>query len=103
LKGLTPPPPAELTFKCVNDFIHSHGVQFEELQSLCLGLVTELEKLREEQSSNAIVLPSHGVMILCEKCGNKRCPHAKDKKYKCTNSNQPKQVPVLEKSRFIYD
>jgi len=30
-------------------------------------------------------------MILCPKCGNKRCPHATDHKLECTNSNEPGQ------------
>jgi len=30
-------------------------------------------------------------MKLCPICGNKRCPHATDVKYKCTNSNRPGQ------------
>ena len=33
---------------------------------------------------------SHG-MIVCPKCGNKRCPHATDHSYECTNSNEPGQ------------
>lgn len=31
-------------------------------------------------------------MIVCEICGNKRCPHATDKELACTNSNEPGQV-----------
>lgn len=30
-------------------------------------------------------------MIVCPKCGNKRCPHATDASYECTNSNEPGQ------------
>ena len=30
-------------------------------------------------------------MILCSICGNKRCPHAENHKYKCTNSNDLNQ------------
>jgi hypothetical protein len=30
-------------------------------------------------------------MILCPKCGNKRCPHASDHNLDCTNSNEPGQ------------
>lgn len=30
-------------------------------------------------------------MILCQLCGNKRCPHATDHSYDCTNSNEPGQ------------
>ena len=31
------------------------------------------------------------VMIVCPKCGNKRCPHASDHNYECTGSNEPGQ------------
>lgn len=30
-------------------------------------------------------------MILCRKCGNKRCPHATDHRLGCTGSNEPGQ------------
>jgi hypothetical protein len=30
-------------------------------------------------------------MILCNICGNKRCPHATDHYLECTNSNEPGQ------------
>lgn len=30
-------------------------------------------------------------MILCPKCGNKRCPHSTDHNLECTNSNDPNQ------------
>lgn len=30
-------------------------------------------------------------MVLCAKCGNKRCPHANDHRNVCTNSNAPGQ------------
>lgn len=29
--------------------------------------------------------------IVCPECGNKRCPHATDRKYECTNSNETGQ------------
>jgi len=30
-------------------------------------------------------------MVLCETCGNKRCPHATDHRFTCTGSNEPGQ------------
>ena len=30
-------------------------------------------------------------MIVCQICGNKRCPHATNHIYECTNSNEPGQ------------
>lgn len=30
-------------------------------------------------------------MIVCDKCGNKRCPHATDHNLECTNSNEAGQ------------
>lgn len=29
--------------------------------------------------------------IVCDLCGNKRCPHATDHELECTNSNEPGQ------------
>jgi hypothetical protein len=31
-------------------------------------------------------------MIVCSKCGNKRCPHANDHRNACTGSNEPGQL-----------
>lgn len=31
-------------------------------------------------------------MIVCENCGNKRCPHATDHTMACTRSNAPNQA-----------
>lgn len=33
-------------------------------------------------------------MILCQKCGNKRCPHATDHRQGCTQSNEPGQKGI---------
>jgi hypothetical protein len=35
-------------------------------------------------------------MVVCAKCGNKRCPHAWDCTWRCTGSNEPNQVPMRE-------
>ena len=35
-------------------------------------------------------------MIVCPKCGNKRCPKAQWHEYRCTGSNEPRQVGVLD-------
>ena len=31
-------------------------------------------------------------MIVCPQCGNKRCPHATDHNFECTNSNESGQT-----------
>lgn len=37
-------------------------------------------------------IPLYAVkMVLCETCGNKRCPHATDHRLECTRSNEPGQ------------
>lgn len=38
--------PADYSFAAVNHFVHRDDVQFEEMQGLCLGLASEIEKLR---------------------------------------------------------
>ena len=50
---------------------------------------TLIERAEAEQSKG-IALPMQ-FMVVCSKCGNKRCPHAADKKNECTNSNEPGQ------------
>lgn len=37
--------PADYSFSCVNDYVHAHDRQFEELQYLALGMANEIEKL----------------------------------------------------------
>lgn len=34
-------------------------------------------------------VPSSMRLILCERCGNKRCPHAHDHEMLCLDSNEP--------------
>lgn len=41
---------------------------------------------------DGFVRPSRQRMVLCQVCGNKRCPHATDHMLACTNSNEPGQV-----------
>lgn len=41
--------PADYSFETVNDFVHGIGVNFEELQCLCLGMASEIDRLREAQ------------------------------------------------------
>ena len=43
--------PADYSFACVNDFVHAHGTNFEELQALCLGMANEIELLKTNRHS----------------------------------------------------
>lgn len=49
----------------------------------------------EEQLKTAtwvgLAMHPYRLFITCRKCGNKRCPHAKDHNNACTNSNEPNQ------------
>lgn len=58
--------PAQYTFECVNNYIHDRGRSFEELESLCLGLVTEFEKLKaqHQQAANTFKLVDGGSVWL---------------------------------------
>ena len=51
--------------------------------------------LRDRNEGNVIAgvfFPAElRTMILCQKCGNKRCPHAADHRNKCSGSNEPGQ------------
>jgi hypothetical protein len=37
------------------------------------------------------ILKADNSFIVCETCGNKRCPHATDHRLECTNSNESGQ------------
>jgi len=39
--------PADFSLESVNDFVHSTGVSFEELQALCLGMSSHIDKLQD--------------------------------------------------------
>lgn len=39
-------------------------------------------------------------MPLCSKCGNKRCPKARDHRFKCTNSNDSWQKGTYENTLY---
>lgn len=54
----------------------------------------EEKKLGSEVDGMFIPLSSTK-MILCPKCGNKRCPHASDHNLECTGSNEPGQAGSL--------
>lgn len=50
----------------------------------------ELEPEKYVQEICGVKIPFFG-MIVCQICGNKRCPHATDHNNACTNSNEPGQ------------
>lgn len=37
--------PANYSFACINDFVHAHDTDFEDLQCLALGMATYIEQL----------------------------------------------------------
>jgi hypothetical protein len=51
----------------------------------------DYQSLEEKQRTELIFQHPVWLMILCKKCGNKRCPHATNHRLKCTNSNEPGQ------------
>lgn len=47
---------------------------------------------RERKDAVYGIPPEFTRMILCDQCGNKRCPHANDHRHACTKSNELGQV-----------
>lgn len=45
LEGVTMP--FDYSFSTVNDFVHSIETQYEDLESLCLGMASHIEKLQK--------------------------------------------------------
>lgn len=48
--------PADYSFATVNDYVHGMEVHFEDLQALCLGMATQIEKLMRGE-------------FICQRCG----------------------------------
>lgn len=48
--------------------------------------------IRERDESVGGLPREMAQMIVCEVCGNKRCPHANDHRNACTASNEPGQL-----------
>lgn len=55
------------------------------------GVITFKEKKCLCLKCSPIIFPDFRFNV-CSICGNKRCPHASDHNYKCTNSNEPNQL-----------
>ena len=49
--------PADYSFASVKHFIHCESPQYEELQSLCLGMASEIESLKQIQTKKRIKDP----------------------------------------------
>jgi len=56
----------------------------------CVRCVEELVA-REPYTGANFFDPRLMRFFACQICGNKRCPHATDHRYACTNSNEPGQ------------
>ncbi len=62
------------------------------LNEMLCGCLQCLRDRNEGYWIGKMFLPAEsGRMILCEKCGNKRCPHATDHRNACTGSNESGQ------------
>lgn len=46
--------PADYSFSTVNDYVHTPGRQYEELEALCLGMACEIERLRGKKNRRMI-------------------------------------------------
>lgn len=60
------------------------GATPDAMQACCCHACTN-------ERRDAALLEHWPRMILCPKCGNKRCPHANDHRNTCTGSNEPGQ------------
>lgn len=49
--------PADYSFACINEYVHAWNTNYEDLQYLCLGLASHIEKL--QQQLNAINATEH--------------------------------------------
>jgi len=65
----------------------------------CASCSSEQSK---SQKGDLTSLPEAVKMVLCEECGNKRCPHAFNHDFNCSGSNDLGQlVWNVEKASFV--
>lgn len=92
-------------YKIAASKIHSQWFEYYENQNK--QLLDEIEKTKQFnleliysnkfKDKNCLCLKCSPIEFpdfrfnVCSICGNKRCPHASDHNYKCTNSNEPNQ------------
>ena len=69
---------------------HPGGFGAAYLEAMLPGQCVCRECLKDVKTPNGLPL-SASLMIVCVKCGNKRCPHATDHRNECTGSNEPGQ------------
>jgi len=66
---------------------------FEEL---CSCYICTEDRLKKMPAGSTFMGPGvPGWKYACHFCGNKRCPHHADHRFKCTNSNDEDQVGEL--------
>src|SRR5215217_4959738 len=61
----------------------------------CCGSCDQLDRDAMYELTGNQLYKFQRFMIVCTNCGNKRCPHAWNHRYKCTGSNETDQVPEL--------
>lgn len=75
---------------CDGEFKSNMNVLEERGQCQCIKCLNASGQTVE--LFDGMHVPIAGVtMVLCQICGNKRCPHAKDHNNACTDSNEPGQ------------
>ena len=79
-------PPVDRGVQFLNDHLKQIGV---DEPCVCHRCIREKKIMAPGMPGFAL---DATVMILCEHCGNKRCPHASDHRLECTGSNEPGQV-----------
>lgn len=60
--------PADLSFATVNDYVHTPGRQYEELEALCLGMACEIDRLKRPRISEELrwyCVSKDGMATLC--------------------------------------
>ena len=68
--------PVDYSFECVNDFVHSHETQYEELQCLALGMANYIERLEKTKCTEvSSFLAGRAFNDVCRMVGG-RCPDA---------------------------
>jgi hypothetical protein len=81
----------------INQYLFDDGREYIANQIEVTDIISDNNGVISFKDKNCLCLKCSPIEFpdfrfnVCSICGNKRCPHASDHNYKCTNSNEPNQ------------
>jgi len=98
IKNFSPAIGLQISQACVDalDQFDAFRQRIDWLENYVKACDNEIKRAHARAAPDVPALPfPFPVMVVCSICGNKRCPHAENPAFECTNSNEPGQIGTL--------